>query len=205
MTQPGIAVGHPSAPMTLAHWGELDEDEEGELVDGALEEEEMPYYLHEVVVGYLIVLLHAWVAGRNGIVGGSEAKFAVKPGRGRKADLSIYLDGRRPAARAGVIQLPPDIIVEVVSPRPRDARRDRVTKLDEYAAFGVRFYWIVDPQIRSLEIYERTSDGRYARALGAEAGRLSEVPGCAGLTLDLDALWREADKAEAVGDEPTGL
>lgn len=39
--------------MTLQEWGELDEDVEGELVDGALEEEEMATVLHELVVRWL--------------------------------------------------------------------------------------------------------------------------------------------------------
>ena len=37
-------------PMTLEQWADMDEDEPGELVDGALVEEEVPTILHEAVV-----------------------------------------------------------------------------------------------------------------------------------------------------------
>ena len=140
-------------------------------------------------------MLRSWILPRGGRVAGSDAKFAVTSQRGRKPDLTVYLPGRLPPRR-GLIRVPPDIMIEIVSASPRDGQRERVEKLDEYAAFGVRHYWIVDPQLRSLEVFELGRDGRYARALGAAEGTLEDVPGCEGLTLDLDALWAEIDWAE---------
>jgi Uma2 family endonuclease len=46
--------------------------------------------------------------------------------------------------RGGPVTIPPDIAVEVVAPSPADQRRDRITKLAEYAGFGVRFYRMLD-------------------------------------------------------------
>lgn len=34
-------------------------------------------------------------------------------------------------------------------------------------------------------------------AVGRSEGILEQVPGCEGLTLDLDAMWAEADRLEA--------
>jgi Uma2 family endonuclease len=84
--------------MTLAEWGELDEDVAGELVDGRLVEDEEVGYLHEVVVAWLIRILGDWLTDRGGFVGASDARFAVSPTRGRKPDLSVYLAGRLPSA-----------------------------------------------------------------------------------------------------------
>jgi Uma2 family endonuclease len=86
------------------------------------------------------------------------------------------------------------LAIEVVSPTPRDARRDRIEKLAEYASFGVRYYWLLDPQERVLEIYELHHEGRSVRALGAADGLVDAVPGCEGLALDLDAMWNELTK-----------
>ena len=45
----------------------------------------------------------------------------------------------------------PDLVVEILSPsRPAF---DRVTKLEQYALYGVGEYWIVDPMAESVEIF----------------------------------------------------
>ncbi len=184
--------------MTLAEWAELPEDEPGELVAGLLEEEEVPDYLHELAVAWLIHALYRWAIPRGGLVAGSEAKFAVRGQQGRKPDLSMYFAGSPQPTRRGLVRTPPDVVVEVVSPKPRDVRRDRVEKIDDYAAFGVRYYWILDPEIRSFEVYGLGSDRRYVHALGAAAGRIP-IPGCAELELDLDDLWTPIDRLPAEG------
>ncbi len=87
------AAAGPARAMTLEEWAALDEEVEGELVDGILEDEEMPTFLHEIVVAWLIRTLHTWARRRRGLVASSETKIAVGPRRGRKPDLSVYLPG----------------------------------------------------------------------------------------------------------------
>lgn len=181
-------------PMSLEEWAALDEDVEGELVDGILEEEEMPSFLHEIVVAWFIRIVGTWVSRRRGQVAASEAKIAVGPRRGRKPDLSVYLPRGMPSLSEPLVRTPPHVVVEVASPRPRDVRRDRVEKIRDYARAGVAFYWIVDPTLRSFEVLELGADRRYTVALAASRGRV-RVPGCPGLNIDLDDLWREVDDA----------
>lgn len=178
--------------VTLEEWVTLPEDVPGEFVDGRLVEEEVPDYLHEVLVAWLARVLGNWAENVGAIVGASDAKFTLSSTRGRKADLTVYLAGRRPPAR-GVITVPPDLAVEIVSSSPRDRRRDRVEKMEEYARFGIRFYWVVDPQERTVEIFEHGADESYTRRVKASGGTLRNVPGCPGLLLDLDAMWSKID------------
>ena len=188
--------------MTLAQWADMGEDEPGELVDGRLVEEEDVGALHDAIVAWFVWLLKSWLISRGGFVLVSDTRFGVSPRRGRKPDVSVYFAGRKPPAQ-GLVTTPPDIMIEVISPRPRDARRDRVEKTNEYADFGVRFYWIVDPALRSFEIFELGADGRYVKDLGAASGVLEKVPGCEGLVINLDALWDEASLLE--GDDSEGV
>lgn len=181
--------------MTVEQWGNLDEEIEGELVDGVLEEEEMATFLHELVVMWLAPILRAWARRRQGYIAGSEAKIAVGPRRGRKPDLSIYLRGKAPALADSLVRIPPHLVVEVISPRPRDARRDRVEKIRDYARAGISYYWILDPQLRTLEILELEASARYRVTVARSRGKV-RAPGCPGLVLNLDDLWAEVDEAD---------
>ncbi len=118
----------------------------------------------------------------------------------------LFPDGLTPAlpgfeprlGRGSLSRTPPQLVVEVLSPRPRDVRRDRLDKRSEYARFGVKLSLLVDPEVRLLELFELGADGRYVLDASASGGKMT-LPGCEGLELDLDALWAEA--AWVVGDE----
>lgn len=173
---------------TLEEWACLPEDVPGEFADGHLVAEEMPDPIHEVAATWFIALFLGWL-GEDGFVVGSDLRLGVSADRGRRPDLAVYFPGRTLQSR-GLVRTPPDIVVEVVTPTARDERRDRIDKMTEYAVFGVSWYWIVDPALGSVEIFERLPSGAYAKVVGATSGVVSPVPGCSGLTVDVDALWR---------------
>lgn len=52
----------------------------------------------------------------------------------------------------------PDLVVEILS--PSTARNDRGHKKDVYETAGVCEYWIVEPEIKSVEVY-LLKDGKY--------------------------------------------
>lgn len=179
--------------MTLEEWADLPGDVPGELVDDRLVEEEMSDYVHEVIVAFLARILGLWADGVGALVATSDARFAVARGRGRKPDLTVFFAGRRPPRR-GLVRIPPDIAVEVVSASADDIRRDRVEKLEEYAEFGIRWYWIVDPDRKTIEVRELLPGGSYGVAADLKEGAAAHVPGCEGLVLPLDALWSKLDE-----------
>ena len=55
----------------------------------------------------------------------------------------------------------PDLVIEVLS--PSTAKIDRVTKFHLYQRAGVREYWIVDPNNKTVQVYT-LEDGRYSAA-----------------------------------------
>jgi Uma2 family endonuclease len=63
----------------------------------------------------------------------------------------------------GILQLPPDLVVEVVS--PTDRLSDVLDKVSVYLAAGVPLIWVVDPQRRLITVHR---PGYQAGTLGLE-------------------------------------
>lgn len=184
---------HVATELTVAEWEALDEDVEGELVDGRLEQEEMPTIFHEAIAAFVLKALAAWLDPRGGAALGSESKLIVGPRRGRKPDVLAYLPGSPlPSRRRSAMIAPPDVVVEVITSTPRDRRRDRVEKKQDYFAMGVKQYWLIDPEARTVEVLAQ-ADGRVVEQLCAASGRHA-IPGLGGFELDLDAMWIDAER-----------
>ena len=113
-----------TATLELTHeqWSNLAEDEPGELVHGQLAEEEVPDLVHEIIVGWFISTLRAWL-GSKGFVAGSEVKFLLGPRLGRKSDVSMFLKAEGRPPRRGTLHSPPHLMIEVISAGRRDVRR----------------------------------------------------------------------------------
>lgn len=66
-------------------------------------------------------------------------------------DVCFIIKSRLDIVKKKRIEGAPDIIVEVLS--PSNWLVDRRTKLELYAKAGVREYWIIDPEARTIELF----------------------------------------------------
>jgi len=57
---------------------------------------------------------------------------------------------------AGHLMVAPELMVEVLSPGELNEQRDKEVKLKLYSLHGVQEYWIVNWQLKTVEIYRRT-------------------------------------------------
>jgi len=53
----------------------------------------------------------------------------------------------------------PEIVIEILSPGRPNIERDRVAKFQLYGKFGVKEYWIIDPDNRAVETYSTHGQG----------------------------------------------
>ena len=148
----------------VAHWTiadvELLSREEGkryEIIEGELFVSTQPHWGHQKTCNNVAFELTAWVrSGGNGEVVSApgvifDEENAVAPdvvwGSAERLKLVLGEDGKLHDA--------PDLAVEVLSPGAANTRRDREAKLRLYSIRGVREYWIVDWQTKSVQIYRR--------------------------------------------------
>jgi Uma2 family endonuclease len=72
-------------------------------------------------------------------------------------DILFVSNERRGIIMEANVSGAPDLVVEILS--PSTAERDRELKLTLYARYGVREYWIVDPEDETVEVMELGAEG----------------------------------------------
>ena len=122
-----------------------------ELSEGELVMPPHPTHTHQQIVGKLYRAMYDFVAERDlGAVQFGPLPVRLWPGKIREPDILFV--AREHSDRIGEQAYgPPDLVVEVLSPGTR--RIDRLEKTVEYARAGVREYWILDPQGRTVEVF----------------------------------------------------
>jgi Uma2 family endonuclease len=140
-----------------------------ELAYGVLEVAESPSASHQRVVGNLFLAMAPLVRDRQlgevilspmDVVLDYDAALVVQP------DL-LFVSANRQIVSDKVYG-PPDLVVEVLSPRPRVGRLDR--RFGWFARYGVRECWLIDLSNRRFEVLRFGSGGvgsRTAFAPGA--------------------------------------
>jgi Uma2 family endonuclease len=95
-----------------------------------------------------------------------ETSNAVQP------DIVVVLeDNRNIIDPNGHIHGVPDLLVEVLSPGNKD--HDLIKKKDLYERFGVKEYWIIDPETKLALCFQLVS-GKYVKA-GEEVGLIQSI------------------------------
>ncbi len=104
-------------------------------------------------------------------------------------DLAGWRRERLPELpEAAWFELAPDWVCEILS--PSTARVDRVLKMPVYARAGVPFLWLIDPDLRTLEVYRLAAkEGRWLLLATLEGDASVCQPPFDASAFPLDRLW----------------
>jgi Uma2 family endonuclease len=84
-------------------------------------------------------------------------------------------------------ELAPDWACEILS--PSTARTDRALKMPIYAREGVPFLWLVDPDARTLEVYQLQDGGHWLLLATLKEDDPVKQPPFEAVTFSLGGLW----------------
>lgn len=82
----------------------------------------------------------------------------------------------------------PDWICEILS--PHTAQRDRIIKMRLFARYGVPFVWLIDPTLKTLEVFRLESDKWFRLDAFSENDKVRAEP-FQEVEIDLSLLWVE--------------
>ena len=139
------------------YWN-LPEGQRAELIDGKLYAMAPPNRIHQKILGTLHSVIFNHISQQKGSCEVYPAPFAVNLNANDKMwvepDISVICDKEKLSDRG--CEGAPDWIIEIAS--PSTSRIDCAVKLFKYRTAGVREYWIVDPNKKSIIVYDFQSE-----------------------------------------------
>lgn len=148
-----------------------------ELWDGKVIMSPAPSFRHQEVVLGFYKLLDNWVAKRKlGKVITAPVDMVLSEHRTTQPDVA-FIARDRLGIIDRAIQGPADLVAEVVSLEGRV--RDRIEKRDLYEQYGVKEYWIIDPEAKTVDVLhlEKGAYTLVTRALPDQAAESRLLPG----------------------------
>ena len=171
-----------------------DDGHKYELINGVVLMSPSPSYEHSDLAGEVYAQLVEFVRPRKLGKLFAEPGLRVSASQVYQPDIAFYAAGRTTGTRK-ILRIPPDLVVECLSPRTRG--KDLNTKRDDYEGFGVREYWAIS----SREAWQFVlRDGKY---VGKEiTGDAIACEVIAGFVLDLKGARASLDGAAESDEEP---
>ena len=174
---------------TYSDYLQWDDDTRWELIDGTPYMMSAPNRRHQELLGNLHLLFGNYLKGKD-------CKIYLSPFDVRlnadtfdntvvQPDLLIVCDHSK-LDIAGCVGAP-DMVVEILS--PSTSRYDRTLKFNSYRQSGIREFWVVDPETKTLAIHILKGDEYITQAYTDED--TASVHVLKGFSIDLSEVFEE--------------
>lgn len=157
-----------------------------ELWDGEVIMSPAPSYFHQKIVARFYRQLDDWVSDQDlGDVVPGPIDMVLSPHRVMQPDI-VFISKDRLGIISRAINGPVDLAVEVISLGHR--QRDRIEKRDLYEQYGVKEYWLIDPEAQTVEVLHLVN-GRYQLAGRSTPGQTAASQLLPGFTITVSDLF----------------
>ncbi len=166
----------------------LPEDKRYEILNGELYVVPAPNTRHQRLLGEMYdVLLHHVRAKQLGEVLLAPYDVVLSDETIVQPDLVFVSNERLGVIGEANIAGPPDLAIEILSPGTRE--KDLEIKRKLYASFGIREYWVVDPDEQTIQVLVWSDQGYVSAGVFGKSDRLT-TPLLPDLNLSLSGLFR---------------
>lgn len=129
----------------------LPEDKRYEIIEGELVMIPSPTWSHQTISMKIFRALADYVVGNDiGEVRYAPIDVILSEEDVLQPDILYIAKQRRGIIKEKGVQGAPDLVVEIISSTTR--QRDKGVKRKIYAKYGVKEYWIVDPENKAIEV-----------------------------------------------------
>jgi Uma2 family endonuclease len=183
-----VVAAYEGLRMTAKEYLNLPDDgNQYELVNGVLVMVPAPTFEHQDCVTSLAARLRAFAdQNQSGKVIVAPIDVILDDEEICQPDIIFIASGSATVVRHGRVMGAPSLAVEVTS--PGTAARDYGPRKGLFARYGVREYWIVDPDRHAFEFYA-LEEGQFVAIRPRGAIYTSRV--LRGFELDTEAFWEE--------------
>ena len=151
----------------------VEEDKKMEFINGEIIFQSPAKLRHTNAIGLLLILLKSFVTKHELGFVGSEKMLVSLTRNDYEPDVCFFGIEKAKDFSPTQMQFPaPDIAVEVLSPSTE--KYDRETKYQDYAAHGIRDYWIIDAEHEIVEQYFLQNE-EYELLLKAKDGTIQSI------------------------------
>ena len=148
-----LAMESEERRCTIEDIEALPDGERAELIDGKMYMMRAPTATHQRMLSFLHFTIYSYIKEKKGKCEVFLSPFSVylnETDTYVEPDIIIVCDENKvddKGCHGG-----PDFVAEIVSPGSR--RMDYAIKLFKYRTYGVREYWIVDPEKSRVQVYD---------------------------------------------------
>lgn len=143
---------------TLEDYYNLPEDQRFELIDGVIYDMTAPTTIHQSILGRIYAHLLYHIDAKGGqcipLVSPVDVQLDCDDKTMVEPDVIIVCDRNKIIRRC--VYGAPDFVMEVLSKSTK--KKDMFIKLNKYLNAGVREYWMVDPDKKTVMIYDFEHD-----------------------------------------------
>ena len=157
-----------------------DDDNRYELIDGEVYMLAAPSLAHQEISGNLFIQIHTYLKGKTCKVYSAPCDVRLnddtKDDTVVQPDMIVVCDPAK-IENGKSCNGAPDMVVEILS--PSSITNDQIIKLNKYMEAGVKEYWIVDPETRSVQVYFlRNGEWTFRIYKGTDVGFVNILENC---------------------------